>query len=289
LAKFDPVDEDRDWVEIEKGYAACLRLRGPSGALDIFCIYMPTGSGSTIYTKYRKNIMLNISKCICPKEEVLSIMAGDWNFVEHDSDRWCFETGQYTGNKDSGEAEFFKLHLSNPHGFHEWSQDHYTCEAGASRSRIDRMYCNQNLAVQLDRHITCNVLEWDKLQSAHRPLVFSRRSPRQRSQEDKAIPLSEFKREGWKNQVTEHFQYLCRGDPNLHNPLRRLLLYEDAIRNVYDLNKGEFSEVDIDSTPDDKLGYTMTCIKAIEGHRWATVHKCLRAYRELKAWIQENN
>ena len=35
LAKFDPVDEDRDWVEIEKGYAACLRLRGPSGALDI--------------------------------------------------------------------------------------------------------------------------------------------------------------------------------------------------------------------------------------------------------------
>ena len=179
LAKFDPVDEDRDWVEIEKGYAACLRLRGPSGALDIFCIYMPTGSGSTIYTKYRKNIMLNISNCICPKEEVLSIMAGDWNFVEHDSDRWCFETGQYTGNKDSGEAEFFKLHLSNPHGFHEWSQDHYTCEAGASRSRIDRMYCNQNLAVQLDRHITCNVLEWDKFQSAHRPLVFSRRSPKQ--------------------------------------------------------------------------------------------------------------
>ena len=47
--------------------------------------------------------------------------------------------------------------------------------------------------------------------------------------------------------------------------------------------------MDVDSTPDDKLGYTMTCVKAIEGNRWSTVHKCLRAYPELKAWIQENN
>ena len=45
--------------------------------------------------------------------------------------------------------------------------------------------------------------------------------------------LSANLRGGWKTQVTEHYQYLCRGDTNLHNPLRRLLLYKDAIHNIY--------------------------------------------------------
>ena len=93
--------------------------------------------------------MLGINKCVSPKEEVLSLMAGDFNFVEHKEDRWCFTTGEYTGAKDSGESDFFKLHLSNPRFFNEWAQDHFTCETGTSRSRIDRIYCNQNIATQL--------------------------------------------------------------------------------------------------------------------------------------------
>ena len=286
LKQFDKVDPNRDWIRIVPGNVARLRLRGPSGALDLFCVYFPTGDAT--YSEERKQAVLEISNNVFPKEEVLSLMAGDFNFVENVHDRLCTSSGELTGNKDSTEADFFKNHLREEHSFQEWEQSHFTYEVDNARSRIDRMYSNQHVAYQLDRHISCTTLEWDKQLSTHRPISFSRRTPRPKNQENKPIPLNEFKREGWKDQVIEHFKYLCRGDPCINNPVRHLILLKDAIRNVYDMNRGDFNKVDLGSSPDDKLGFTLCCLKAVETKRWHLVHRCVRAYPKLSEWIKED-
>ena len=117
----------------------------------------------------------------------------------------------------------------------EWEQPHYTCEWGGARSRIDRIR-NQHISYQLDRHISCSVLEWCQETSAHRPLCFSRRTPSPKCQEGKPIPLADFERKGWLTQVEGQFRYLGIDDANIDNPIRKLVLIKDAIRNIYGLN-----------------------------------------------------
>jgi len=284
LKKFVTIDPGRDWVEVIPGRVAILKLRGSQGALDIVCAYLPTGDATC--AAHRKNAIIDIGSHIRPRDEVLTVMAGDFNFVEDERDRYCTLTGDWTGSKDSGEAEVFRDHIRTPHCMYEFEQNHFTCEAGGARSRIDRMYTNQHVSFQLDRHITCNVLEWDKHLSVHRPITFSRTAAKPKDPGQKPIPIHEFAREGWKETVLENFHYLCRGDPTNVNPARRLLLLKDAIRNVHELRK-EDSQIHDGSAcaPDDRLGFAMGCLKAVESGRGDWALNCARAYPKLMEWI----
>ena len=126
--------------------------------------------------------------------------------------------------------------------------------------------------MQLDRHILCAALERDKNVSAHRPISFRRVTPAAKNPEDKPIPEAEFRRDGWQEEVQNHFKLLCMQETHLNNPIRRLLLLKDAIRNVYDLHRGDFKAPDKDCPPDDKLGFTMACLRAIGRGQWIQAH-----------------
>ena len=178
LALFNPVDKDNDWEVLEEGRAAVLHLRGPHGALDIFCVYLATGSGNLAAARQR-TIRKIVAK-MHPRSQVLSIMAGDFNFVEQLRDRVTLSTGNWSGANDIVEAKTFKDNIAGL-GLHEWDQPNYTCEAGGAMSRIDRFYCNQHLSFQLDKQCSCSVLEWDKSTSTHRAICFARRTPPQRT------------------------------------------------------------------------------------------------------------
>ena len=284
LKLFNPVDPQRNWLEIIPGTLAVLQLRGPLGALDIFCGYFPTGSSSC--EARRRQVSREIGRHIKHRDHVLSILTGDFNFVESKHDRICIASGEWTGHKDQREAETFKESVLDPRGMVEWEQNHFTCEAGGARSRIDRVYCNQHLSFQMNRHITCSVLEWDKHTSAHRPLSFCRATPAPKNQENKPIPLCEFKRQGWKTKVLDNFHYLSEGDPLINNPARRLLRLKDAIRNTYELNKEDMcSLARTANSPDDKLGFTLSCLRALERGQHGGAFKCAQAYPKLMDWI----
>ena len=284
LHNFNPVDSDRDWLEIIPGTLAILQLRGPLGALDIICAYFPTGNASC--AARRQQVSRDIGRHVKHSNHVLSILTGDFNFVESEHDRICISSGEWTGSRDQNEAEVFKDCVLDPHGLVEWEQNHLTCEAGGARSRIDRIYCNQHLSFQMNRHITCSVLEWDKHTSAHRPLTFSRTTPARTNQENKPIPLSELKRDGWDKKVLANFHYLCEGDPMINNPARRLLLLKDAIRNTYELNREDMGGLARNaSSPDDRLGFTLSCLRALEQGRHDRVFKYAQAYPKLMDWI----
>jgi len=284
LSNFSPIDPEQDWVEVIPGRVAILHLRGGMGALDIVCVYLPTGDETSV--SERKSAITQLSEHIQPKDEVLTVISGDFNFVEGERDRYCTDSGEWTGLKDSSEADLFREHIRSPHGMFELEQNQFTCEAGGARSRIDRMYCNQHLSYQLDKHMACNVLEWEKSVSVHRAIVFSRRTPQPKDPESKPIPTCEFHKEGWKEKVVSQFGYLCRGDRAIANPVRRLLLLKDAIRNVHQSSKEDLqSEEDQACSPDDKLGYTMSCIRAIDCGRHALALKFAKAYPKLMEWI----
>ena len=285
LSRFNAVVKSRGWIEIIPGYVAILKLHGPEGNLDIFCCYYPTGDSAS--PAHRQDVSQIIGQHIAAQEEVLTILCGDFNFVEHEMDRRNLQGAVWSGGKDANEAAFFQDKVCRPRGLVEWEQGQFTHENAKARSRLDRMYCNQHLSMQLDRHIQCSVLEWDKGISAHRAISFRRTTPAEKNVEDKPIPASEFKREGWRNEVQDHFMFLCRNEIHLNNPIRRLLLMKDSIRNVYELHRGEFKKLEEDCLPDDKLGFTMSCLRAVRHGRWALANRCADSYPKLRDWIHK--
>jgi hypothetical protein len=75
-----------------------------------------------------------------------------------------------------------------------------------------------------------------------------------------------FKRNGWKEEVTARFAELCVQDTIHPSPCRRLVLLKDAIREC-SIVGGQYEHGDPkgeDPPPDDRLGYVLACIKAVE-------------------------
>ena len=70
------------------------------------------------------------------------------------------------------------------------------------------------------------------------------------------------------------------------NPVRRLVLVEDAVRNVYELycKSGDFAQLDPDCPPEDKLGLTLCLLRAYGRSNWPLIQRCVHAYLELSKW-----
>jgi hypothetical protein len=66
----EPCDED--WVEIVPGRAAVLRLRGPSGAVDLGVVYMDAHS-----EEVRADLRTQLAMALRPPDQVLTFLMGD--------------------------------------------------------------------------------------------------------------------------------------------------------------------------------------------------------------------
>jgi len=152
------------------------------------------------------------------------------------------------------------------------------------------MYCNQHLSYQLDKQCAASVLEWDKSTSVHRPISFSRRTPPAKETGQRPITSKDVDKAGWADRVTSHFNTLAVGDDEIRNPVRRLVLLKDAIHIVTNAMRHDSPSVlEETAAPDDRLGYAMSCLRALEQGREATVAKCCKAYPKLRDWIPQPN
>jgi len=197
--------------------------------MDIYCVYLDTHSSHN-----RQQSIRLISNSLLPKSQVVSIIAGDFNFVENTEDRWNISAQQYSGTNNSNalDAEVFKDLIRTPFEFCEWEQPYYTCDAGGARSKVDRMYINQHITFQLDHQCSTSVLEWDFDLSRHRPIVFQRRSHVTSPGETRPLQSHVFNRPGWANDVIEVFKAKCIQDHIAPSACRRLVLLKDAIREA---------------------------------------------------------
>ncbi len=78
--------------------------------------------------------------------------------------------------------------------------------------------------------------------------------------------MSIFKAEGWKDQAVSIFQDKCQGDPDLGNPVRRLVLFKNAIKEVSArfLNAESTAPTSSICEEEDELGYCVACLRALE-------------------------
>ncbi|CAK0812459.1 unnamed protein product, partial [Prorocentrum cordatum] len=130
--------QDGDFQELEPGRIARLHLRGPAGNLDILAVYLTTGEGLSNDRQARDRSHEIIKENMATPRTTLSILAGDWNYVPYDQDRWCCSTRNWSGRRDAAEAAKAKEDVFHPNGLHELYQEDHTYFSSTATSRIDR-------------------------------------------------------------------------------------------------------------------------------------------------------
>ena len=110
LSNFNPV-EAAEWVEVEAGRSAVLRLRGPKGGLDLVVVYLASGEGAS---QERTASLRRLSAALSAKQHVLTVMMGDFNYAASAKDRFNKEIGEWSGARDSTDEEAFQASIVQP-------------------------------------------------------------------------------------------------------------------------------------------------------------------------------
>ena len=270
---------DESWEEVEQGRVCVLRLRGPSGALDIFVIYHHTGN-SVEAKQAREGARALLASRIRPQREALSVLMGDFNYVPDKRDRFSKEAGNGPCDHEVLEEDRFCRVIGNPFGFSELHQEEFTHDSALGRSRLDRVYTNHFITDQLDRRIGCVALSWVPWLSAHRPVAFFRQKPSFQTSAWYKLPTAPIKHPNWPRRVALRFNELRRQDELDDQPLRRLLLAKQAIAEVTRKVQLETKEALAESC-DDRLGWTMRFIRAAEELRMGKMRRCANVYPHI--------
>ena len=283
LTNFNPV-ESADWAELEQGRLARLSLKGPQGSLDIFAVYMQSGSDPSNRNARKHSIQI-LGNNIQPQDSVLSIVCGDFNFVEHNQDRWAKGDGHWTGNRDRVETETF-TQISRNRGIHELQQHCFTHECATARSRLDRIYMNNPVSDQLDRVYSCYALPATTI-SAHRAVVFSRIAPT-KTDEQNYIPERVARHPDFGRRVALEFQELRRKDDVRDSPVRQLVLIKRAMHTTAKGVALESAEK-LKHGMDDKLGWVLSFIRAAEKVNMTRMAACAKAYPHIATFVAPSN
>jgi hypothetical protein len=213
---------------------------------------------------------------------------GDFNYVPSKRDRVNKHTGEFTGHNDENDEREFQRLIATPYQMHELEQEHFTHDNAQVRSRIDRIYMNHHLSDQLDRSYSCAALAWIKKLSAHRPVSFSRRKKGRHEAVAPPIPSASMDDPEWPARVALKYGELRRVDSVRDQPLRRLLLAKQAIREV-SLTMGRERRHNVAQTEEDKLGWTLTFLRAAEDIRLFMMERCALAYPHLSTLVDFRN
>ena len=158
LDLFDRVD----WAVIVEGRVARMTLDGPKVKLCLHAVYLDPES---LENKF--NAIRDLNKAMDPSAH--NIVAGDFDFVEHPSDRIAKASANVATSEDCRAAEQWKRHMSH-HKLQEFEQEHFTCEHSHGWSRIDRIYTDLHAANLLCSSSFCTFLTHPRLLSDHSPI-----------------------------------------------------------------------------------------------------------------------
>ena len=266
LARFRKIKDD-DFVEFDPGRLARLRLEGPEGCLDIWTVYCTTGKD----VKARDHTHAILGANLAPARSVLSIVAGDWNYVVQHEDRWCCTSKMWTGRTDQKEAERNKDSVFEPAGLHELHQEQYTHFTTDTNSRLDRVYTNHHTSEQLDHKFGCCTLPRRREVSTHAPLSFFRRRSsghqgdvtQGTSTKNIAISSNMINHPDWPSRVAAELQHISTEHSDYNNPVRRMVLVKRAMHTV-STNMRTEGCITAAMTTDDKLNCTLGFARAAQ-------------------------
>ena len=135
----------------------------------------------------RAHLRHQISNNIASEQITLTMVAGDFNSVVDPMDRYSIATAATSTRNDKGEGSHFKNTTGLAHGMVEMHQLEHTHAAASTRSRLDRIYCNQHVSEQLGKNLKAVALGWKPAVSSHRAVLFSHFSPHHVAKEDRQV------------------------------------------------------------------------------------------------------
>ena len=295
------------WHHIVPGRSAVLQLRGSAGAMDIHVVYFATGVDGMVVPRgavipegvddaarqQRCRMMGDLAAAIAPAREVLSIVLGDFNWVVQKEDRIHRTTANFSGEADRREEQRAQETLWRPSGLYEIQQDEMTHENAKVWSRIDRVYWNADVSSQLDRALECGVLEWVPALSAHRLLVFARRTPERVRPESRPVRPEILSNPRWPVRVAAELQELRQAHARTAEvtPLVDLRLLKLAMRTVADRMSSEAFEHQ--ASPQqrfgeqhtrlaDAVGTAIRFVRAAERGNTGVMRRCLADFPRLQ-------
>ena len=278
-----------EWRRIEAGRLACLRLDGNEGNLDLLAAYFPTGrkrhlaaevDESGDYDERQDELSLRSQREALARRirawlhpDRLTVVAGDFNFVQEREDRWSKAEADFSGDRDLAEAQHWRDCFAGDSRLREIWQPAATHDGPISRARLDRVYSTGHVADQLDRMVGATVLEWRQDLSHHRPLAFSRIAPPRKESGDRPIPENVIRNPVWAPRVAARLQEFGKA-AGLRTPLGKLEDLKHAMRAVAVDMARELGEAQLrqaDAPADDLISVVMRAIRGLERIGWISV------------------
>ena len=260
------------WRVLWPGRAARLALRGQEGALDLIVSYFHTGAeiqeadlyrvpddlraNCHTFSDIRALLRDRLSGRVSNINTVLTILAGDFNWVPTAGDRRSCCTSVATGGRDQREEAHFQAVLGARFQLNEMRQPEMTFANSSPRSRLDRIYSNHHLAEQIDRHIHATAMEWKMHISDHRAVLFTLRAPQHLPEADRGIHLDSIRHPDFHRQVSLEYHHQLHLHPHSSN-LGRLRLFKEAMLHVGRTLAGQREQPLEALSQKDRLGVVM--------------------------------
>ena len=279
------------------GRAAVLHLAGTQGTLDIFTVYFHTGAAALagdlleagfdpagrVVSNFelRGALRHRIAHRIKPRDQVMSLISGDFNYVVHAADRICPSAASNTGGRDHRESSCWRNLIEKPFGFHELFQPEPTYASPDSRSRLDRIYSNQYDTEFMDKSFSCTALNWQPELSRHRPISFRKCVASHKKEFERPIGDQVLEHPDWPRQVALAWTSLLRDNADA-SAITKLQLIKRAMRHAEKALNSQLGRASPAENLDDRIGITMKFLRASEVGNPERVSRCIERYPLLR-------
>ena len=202
------------------------------------------------------------------------------NYVADDKDRFTLTDMKPSGARDTREEARWEALVARPHGLHELHQPSMTYASPNARSRLDRIYCNQEPTHYLDYHMTCTALEWCPHLSRHRAISFRRFRPIKDTESVQPLADHLVGHPDWPSKVALSYGELLDREPDA-SQLKRVTLLKKAMRIAARNLDVQSYCVSGSLSVEDRLGTTMRFIRASERQSPSAISSCISRYPAL--------
>ena len=267
------------WVVASCGRVAKLELDGKNGKLNIVAVYLdPASVQAQVQDICRIKSLLDSS--------AHNLVAGDWNFVEHSTDRIAKSTANVATSYEKRPAVEWQK-VAQESGLQEFEQANYTCENSHGWSRIDRIYTDMHKADLINSLSYCTTLEHPRNLSDHNPVSFGYKKRAKKS--GSYVPAWVASHTNFEAEVEMAMERLthrfAQENQDAHlTPAEGLVLLKLAIREAAtNIRSAEAHK--LASTTAHKLAITLSFIRSIEAGDCVKARSLQRKYDELRCLV----
>ena len=206
---------------------------------------------------------------------------GDFNYVEHDLDRYDVSKDAFIGHHDYAEAKFARDQVWHPLGLVAVGLGCHTQTQGNTSACLDRIYMNHYAAEQLVYDYFAFMLRTPRHLSDHSPVVVGRK--RRIRAGAARIPRWVTQHVSWPACVRHHFGECCPHPLEVDPWIALRCLKDSFIRASRDILRAGAVRPLLD--PSDRMHIYIAFLRAMQMGNFGEVRRLSDAYDELGVYL----